>query len=937
MIIQCSSTVINITPITPFLDQSSPGGNQMAPPKIHIPCGCAYHLCLVILLSTTTRLSLAVSTSYSSHCSSPSPASDQHTDHGDALALLRSFQLSTGHFVGGGDNLFSPDGDGLFDRRSLSFVPHGVSRTTESGVIHLTATLVLSGPRSRAYEGRHHHRYSVTHTISFVLDGYYSFTSRDLCMVGSGTDYGADGSMKLHEDVALRLRVPRPSKLTDPFVTGRLEGASFETISLVSYDESDSYAYSENVICPPFMSKNAMHGGAAQAFEENFSCDQLRTLLKRPYKLEYTPEEDSLTTSSNFGSQPRDLRMYINQVHCTASGAVRAYVEFSNTTDRLVRLTHTPSFMAVENVAVADGYWNSATGQLCLTACPVTRSVSGGLSHEDFVVHECKIKMSLWFLAVWTIRDRGFVAGKLWNASEGNTDKSRAIPNLISVSGIQEHWDNLSDVKYSYTMVDEAKKHYLKSGLSLSNKQKKIKGSFPGNNTYSYHDFEFHFFDDEQSGNGYAYPVAIESMMVYRNRLSVNESSVRHMVVDKKNELLNVSYDIRHHAPPENWVRPKNGSYSVRLHERRITAEGVYDHKRGILCMVGCREINGSTDCQVLITVQFASLDAKVQWHGRGVISSLREKTDRLFFEKIDISLYGMYTGEIFEAISRMDMESMMLVISTTLSCVFTILQILHTKRNPEVPPATSITMLVTLALGHMIPLVLNVEAMFLSRRKQYVPLFRSSWFELNEVMLRVPTLIASVLHLRLLQLAWAGRISTDQSKAEISSVAKRKALRICLSLYFLGGILAGIVRARRESPLVVRISQEPATIWEDLASYAGLILDCFLLPQIILNLFSGSRVRAISPWFYIGVTTIRAVPHVYDVFRAHNYAPSLRSSYIYANPHDDLFSAAWDIVLPLGAVLLTLVLFLQQRLGGAFMVPWQRRRLGSYEMVSTM
>ncbi|KAG8077537.1 hypothetical protein GUJ93_ZPchr0007g5013 [Zizania palustris] len=899
----------------------------MAPPKSQIPC--TYHLSFVVFLCTTTTLSMAVSTSYSSHCSSPSPALDQHTDHGDALALLRSFQLSIGHFVGGGDNLFSPD-DGLFDRRrrSLSFVPHGVSRTTESGVIHLTASLVLSGPRRTTYEGRH------AHTISFVLDGYYSFTSSDLCMVGSGTDYGADGSMKLHEDVALRLRVPRPSKLTDPFVTGRLEGASFETISFVSYDESDSYTYSENVICPPFMSKNAMRGGAAQAFKGNFSCDQLRTLLKRSYKLEHM-------TSSNFGSQPRDLRMYINQVHCTASGAVRAYVEFSNTTDRLVGLTHTPGFMAVEDVAVADGYWSSATGQLCLVACPVTRSVSGGSSHANMVVHECKIKMSLWFLAVWTIHDRGIVTGKLWNASEANTAKSRAIPNLISVSGIQKHWDNLSDVKYNYTMVAEAKNHYLKSGLS--NKQKNMKGSFPGNNTYSYHDFEFHFFGDKQLGYGYAYPVSIESMMVYRNRLSVNESFVHRMVVDKKNEILNVSYDIRHHASPENWVGPKNQSYYVRLHERRITAEGVYDRKRGILCMIGCREINGSTDCQVLITVQFASLDAKVQWHGTGVISSLRQKTDRLFFEKIDIRLYGMYTGEISEAISRMDMESMMLVISTTLSCVFTILQILHTKRNPEVPPATSITMLVTLALGYMIPLVLNVERMFLSRRKQYVPLFRSSWFELNEVMLRVPTLIASLLHLRLLQLAWAGRISTDQSKAEILSVAKRKALRICLSLYFLGGIIAGIihainvVRARSESPQVARISQEPATIWEDLASYAGLILDGFLLPQIILNLFSGSRVRAISPWFYIGVTMIRAMPHVHDVFRAHNYAPSLRSSYIYANPHDDLFSAAWDIIVPLGAVLLTLVLFLQQRLGGAFMIPLQRRRLGSYEMVSTM
>jgi ubiquitin-conjugating enzyme E2 O len=250
--------------------------------------------------------------------------------------------------------------------------------------------------------------------------------------------------------------------------------------------------------------------------------------------------------------------------------------------------------------------------------------------------------------------------------------------------------------------------------------------------------------------------------------------------------------------------------------------------------------------------------------------------------------------------------------------------------------------MLITLALGYLTPLVLNFEALFLSRRKQYVPFFRNNRVELNEVMLRVPTLIAFVLHLRLLQLVWYGRKPDHQSKAETFSIAKRKALQICLSLYFLGGILAGIihiinVHTRRESPVVVRISQEPATIWEDLVSYAGLILDGFLLPQIIFNRLSGSRVQAISPWFYIGGTLIRAMPHVYDLSRAQNYIPSLRSSYIYANSHDDLFSAAWDVIIPLGAALLALVLFLQQRLGGASLISLQGSRLGSYEMVSTI
>jgi hypothetical protein len=66
--------------------------------------------------------------------------------------------------------------------------------------------------------------------------------------------------------------------------------------------------------------------------------------------------------------------------------------------------------------------------------------------------------------------------------------------------------------------------------------------------------------------------------------------------------------------------------------------------------------------------------------------------------------------------------------------------------------------------------------------------------------------------------------------------------------------------------------------VWQDLASYAGLVLDGFLLPQVVMNAFSGSGARAaISPWFYVGVTAIRVAPHLYDAARARSYVPSAR------------------------------------------------------------
>ncbi|KAM0919064.1 hypothetical protein ACQ4PT_008468 [Festuca glaucescens] len=419
-----------------------------------------------------------------------------------------------------------------------------------------------------------------------------------------------------------------------------------------------------------------------------------------------------------------------------------------------------------------------------------------------------------------------------------------------------------------------------------------------------------------------------------------DSSSSRPAVVD---DLLSISYDILHYAPPpENQV---NVSRSYTLEEGRISAEGVYDPKRGILSMVGCQEHSGSMDCEILITVQFAALGDRAEGLGsRGTIRSLRDRADGLFFEKMDITLYGMYPMEVSEAISRMDLESVMLVISSTLSCVFTILQILHTKRNPKTAPAMSITMLAVLALGHLAPLVLSFEVMFWSRRSQYSLYLMDGWLEVNQVMMRVPTLIAFLLQLRLLQLALFGRLRPagqgEPAGTPSTAVSERIVLQVCLPVYLLGGVLAVIVHminARSTAGDVVFIGGDLATLWDDLVSYAGLILDGFLLPQVIMNTsMSGSRVRAISPWFYIGGTMIRAAPHVYDVVRGRIYEElSVRLTKVYASSRGDLFGVAWDIVIPCGAALLATVMFLQQRLGDASVLPSQRRSSAGYEMVS--
>ncbi|KAF7015173.1 hypothetical protein CFC21_029072 [Triticum aestivum] len=918
----------------------------MAPPRNHP----GLFLCFLLLASTATLSAAVSAASYSSVCTKPGPADDRYTDGNETLLLTSFFQISTGYFSfsEGAHSLFSAaaDDDPYGSYRSFSLFPHGVYRTSDKDLVHLTATLTLTAPRVHTYRGRgRRENYTGSASVSFILDGFYSSASLELCMVGKGTEHSVDGSPKHYPDVVLRLRVPDRPSLTDPFVTGSLEVSDFGAIQLLAYAEGDNYKYaSEGAACSaPTPTQPARD--SYQALGSGFAwCAHLKQQLVTAYRLEH-------------GGEPLLRRMHVNQMQCTAKGAVRAYVVFSNDTGSTERhrfFNHRPHRFSVdEEAVVAEGRWDKVRGSLCLRACPVVRSASAP-SVPAVREHECGIGMSFWFPAVWTMRDRSVVAGMLWNSTQTGIGSNDGVTTASSIDVVDDGFidltddhrsSNLSDVKYSYndTMLAEATKHYY-----LKFKKEKIKGarSFPGN--YTYRDFEFRFFALSRGG-GKANPVTIGSVMVSGDRLAADDSFSHGVVLDTKQNLLNVSYDIGYYAPADDWVRPTNGSYSFSYSpetRRRISAEGVYDPESGILCMVGCREHNGSTDCQTLVTVKFASLDARGQGHGRGVISSLRDKSDRLFFKKVDITLYGMYSDQVSEAISRMDLEGIMLVASTTLSCVFTVLQILRTKKNPEAAPATSITMLAILTLGYLTPLVLNFDALFTSRRSRYSVYWMSDWREVNEVVMRAPTLVAFVLQLRLLQLVWSGRRrSADQSKSATPSpvVSERIVLQICLPLYVLGGALAAAVhvinvRAASEEPLVVRIAGEPATIWEDLVSYGGLILDGFLLPQIILNAsLAGSGVRAISPWFYAGVTMTRVMPHVYDVVRRQIYEPSMSSSDLYASPRGDLFGVAWDIIIPCGAGVLAVLVFLQQRLGGSAVLPSQRRRSGGYEMVSSI
>lgn len=252
-----------------------------------------------------------------------------------------------------------------------------------------------------------------------------------------------------------------------------------------------------------------------------------------------------------------------------------------------------------------------------------------------------------------------------------------------------------------------------------------------------------------------------------------------------------------------------------------ILAEGIYNTETGGLCMMSYWPLdsnrqklakNYSMDCEILINVQFSPLDSEIGGYIQGTIKGIREKADPLYFQSLQLASNAIYEIQAKVSLWIMHLEITMVLLSNTLACVFNGLQLFYVKKHPNVP-FILLVMLVVLTLGHMIPLVLNFESLFLSNQNRQFPgignrqnvlLGSGGWLEVNEVIVRIVTMVAFLLQFRLLQLAWSTRWSDGSHKG--LWVAEKKALYVTLLLYLIGGLITWFWHWRKkyyEAPML--------------------------------------------------------------------------------------------------------------------------------------
>ncbi|RZR93379.1 hypothetical protein BHM03_00021873 [Ensete ventricosum] len=824
-------------------------------------------LSLLLLLACFSTSSS--SSPYADNCGSVVPESEATSLFVDSDS---SFLISNGYFSGGGGGggLFrSPRASNSSSFRYFYFRAKNLHKTRSPGVLRVEGTLVLRDVQPTVLYNMTSHRRgpprnsTLQTEATFDFTGFWSESTGKLCMVGHEIFYRPSGD-PLRLSAVLKLNYPNTSDISTSLVTGTIESLGpqqIDPISLVAYAQN-KYDYT--------MIPQANHSCSSLPVEEeslsfgptSVCSHLLQYMTGRTFQL----DDASGCTGSNCGTLNRSFGfsarfLFFDTIQCSENRRLHLYIGFSNSSSYL-------SYdipMVPEKSMVGEGYWDHDKNRLCLIACHIL----GGSSQTSPSVGDCSIGLSLWFPTVMTLRRRD-VVGHMWS----NKKKSdTGYFDMVSFHPSGGRMVTIPGLTYNYTRMDFVSSSCkVRNGSTQSSEERYPDGRSSG-------DMQFSFEAEDAGGRrgwGHGNVFSIGDL-VYGDDFYVTTSVTGSLaaaadLVEKKQSVWNVSYAMSY----------RMYSASGEVNEWfDIAAEGIYDAGSGTLCMKGCRspslptKIQTAIDCEILIKFQFPPLNSKTEKRINGIIISSRSKQDSVYFDPIKLSSRHIYAAEITDASWRMDVEIVMVTISLTVSCICIGLQTFHAKKNRDALPSMSTTMFAVLTLGYVILPMLNFEALFPNRSQDGTLRLRNGgWLDVHEAIVRILALVALLLSLRLRRMAWSAR-SSEENKGY--RVAEWTTLKLCLPFYFAGALLTWLISSRHQSEFS---RQRHGSRWEDLVPYAGLVLDGFLLPQIVLNACRNSKEKKIlTPFFYVGITITRALPHLYDAYRSRSYAPRIDSS----------------------------------------------------------
>ncbi|KAI4303100.1 hypothetical protein MLD38_038770 [Melastoma candidum] len=305
-------------------------------------------------------------------------------------------------------------------------------------------------------------------------------------------------------------------------------------------------------------------------------------------------------------------------------------------------------------------------------------------------------------------------------------------------------------------------------------------------------------------------------------------------------------------------------------------------------------------------------------------IASQRTVDDPLYSGAVNLRTFPiMYRQQREDMLSREVVEGILRILTLSLVVISIFSQLLYMNSDGDSAPYVSVVMLGIQALGYSLPLIIGAEAVFkkISSRKSVdlstYSLEKSQWIDDIDYVVKFLVLVGFLLTLRIIQ-----GVKKSRSKSLDRAPREKPILIASLAIHIIGFIIVIIIQAMRSSlnsGLLQRegyVSTSPAyLVWEvKLKEYVGLVHDLFLLPQVIGNFIWQIDERPLRKTYYIGLTVVRLLPHLYDYVTTSLSNPYMNAVHEFVDPSADFFTRFGDVAIPLTMALLVAMVSVQQR-----------------------
>ncbi|XP_062089781.1 uncharacterized protein LOC133796327 [Humulus lupulus] len=777
----------------------------------------------------------------------------------------------------------------------------------------------------------------------------FSLTSR--AIQGEMRSLNAKSNQKYFDDVHIVSQLGRESSSIYEFTSDRLVSKACDPYP---YNKTDSSllipgvsVYKGNQFCDIF---EEITSNQPVTVLPNWNCSGKDEFCSKlgPFGI----NKEINKTDGGF----KGVGLYIKLVKCVQSNgprntsSARLSIEFRASPPSESPYTATRRSGIGNFTVAADGIWKSTSGQLCMVGCPGIVDPEG---------NDCDSRICLYIPTSFSVKQRSIMYGT-FSSIRTNTPSYFPLSFEKLINHPSDLWNYFrgSHPSYSYSKVTRADAILERNEeFSLRTMIKKSLLKYPKLEDAEDYKLSLSLLSEDLTFHTPATPdsstpkTRLQRTNIQMDILSVGPLFGRYFSRNSSNfSAVEGETETPYHTKAEytenQLLLNVSGQLTVTGEEYSnisvLFVEGIYDQRVGKMYLVGCRDVRASweilhesqdleagLDCLIDVIVSYPPTTSRwlVNPLARISITSQRNDDDPLRFSQVKFQTFPItYRKQREDLLSSREIEGILRIVtlSFAISCITA--QLFHTQKNTDSVPYMSLVMLGVQAIGYSIPLVTGAEALFKKASSESYQssydLESSRWSHILDYTVKLLVMASLLLTLRLCQKVWKSRVRLlTRAPLEPHRVpSDKKVLLSTIVIHLIGYLLVLILHSTRgdqrtRSYAYIGENSHVLSEWEaELEEYVGLVQDFFLLPQVIGNLIWQIDCQSLRKLYYIGITLVRLLPHLYDYVRGPDI-PYFPEEYEFVDPSMDFYSKFGDVAIVVMAIVLAVLVYVQQKL----------------------